>query len=226
MEEDTKKCIKDYNKAYYEANKEKLLARHNTWNNANKERVKKNEKAWREANKDKIKIVRALYLERNKAKIRIKRKIYYEANKKRILAKAKAWVASNKKKAAIYYSAWHKQKRRIDIKFRLGRNMSKAVSESLRENRNGRSWETIIGYTLNDLRKHLEKQFVNGMTWENYGEWHIEHKIPISVHNFTKVGHQDFKKCWALSNLQPMWAKENLSKGTKIDKHFQPSLLI
>ena len=64
------------------------------------------------------------------------------------------------------------------------------------------------------------------MTWENYGKWHLEHKIPISVHNFTRSGHEDFKRCWALKNLQPMWAIENFEKHDKLTKHFQPSLLI
>lgn len=66
------------------------------------------------------------------------------------------------------------------------------------------------------------------MTWEKYleGKIHIDHKTPKTVFNFTQPEHEDFKRCWALSNLQPMWANENWSKGTKLTKHFQPSLLL
>ena len=64
------------------------------------------------------------------------------------------------------------------------------------------------------------------MIWGNYGDWHIDHKIPISAFNFTKPEHEDFKRCWALSNLQPLWAKDNISKNAKLEKHFQPSLAI
>ncbi|GAG90799.1 unnamed protein product, partial [marine sediment metagenome] len=60
------------------------------------------------------------------------------------------------------------------------------------------------------------------MTWKNQGKWHLEHKVPVSAFNFSSSDHIDFKRCWALSNLQPMWAKENLSKSAKIDKPFQP----
>lgn len=69
---------------------------------------------------------------------------------------------------------------------------------------------------------------IDGMTWGNYGinGWTIDHKIPISVFNFTSSDHEDFKRCWALSNLQPLWAYDNISKGAKLTKHFQPSLLI
>jgi hypothetical protein len=54
------------------------------------------------------------------------------------------------------------------------------------------------------------------MTWENYGKWHIDHKRPIASFNFTSYEDPEFKECWALNNLQPMWAKENMSKGNKI----------
>ncbi len=91
-------------------------------------------------------------------------------------------------------------------------------------NKNGQHWEDLVGYPLADLMKHLEKQFANGMTWENYGKWHIDHIIPISAFNFTLPKHLDFRKCWALKNLQPMWAKDNKEKQNKLSQDFQPSL--
>ena len=89
-----------------------------------------------------------------------------------------------------------------------------------------RGWESLVGYTIKDLIKHLQKQFTGGMTWNNYGKWHIDHIIPVSAFNFTSTDGFDFKRCWALSNLQPLWAKENMSKHTDILKPFQPSLKI
>lgn len=104
--------------------------------------------------------------------------------------------------------------------------MSSAIKQALRKGKNGRYWESLVGYTLNDVKKHIEKRFKDGMTWESFlkGEIHIDHKIPISLFNFSKPEHPDFKKCWALSNLQPLWAKDNILKGNKIEKPFQPSL--
>jgi 5-methylcytosine-specific restriction endonuclease McrA len=64
------------------------------------------------------------------------------------------------------------------------------------------------------------------MTWKNYGkEWQIDHIIPISAFNFTSFKHIDFKKCWSLRNLRPLWSQENNSKSNKLDKSFQPSFL-
>jgi len=56
-------------------------------------------------------------------------------------------------------------------------------------------------------------------------KWHIDHIIPVSAFNFTKPEHIDFNKCWALSNLQPLWAEENLSKHKKLKEAFQPSFM-
>jgi hypothetical protein len=62
---------------------------------------------------------------------------------------------------------------------------------------------------------HLEKQFTKGMTWDNYGEWHVDHIRPMSSFNFTSVDDPEFKECWALCNLQPLWELDNLSKGSE-----------
>ncbi len=105
----------------------------------------------------------------------------------------------------------------------LSMNISTAIWASLKGNKGGH-WETLVGYNLEQLKKHLEKQFQPGMTWDNYGEWHIDHKIPKSVFNFSKPEHMDFKRCWALKNLQPMWKNENLSKYNKLSIQFQPNM--
>ena len=62
----------------------------------------------------------------------------------------------------------------------------------------------------------LEKQFINGMTWDNYGEWHVDHKLPITYFNFNEVGDEEFLKCWGLDNLQPMWGEENIKKSNRV----------
>jgi hypothetical protein len=74
----------------------------------------------------------------------------------------------------------------------------------------------LVGYDVIELKRHLEEQFVDGMSWENYGEWHIDHIKPLSSFNITDINSDEFKKCWSLSNLQPLWAKDNLKKYNKI----------
>lgn len=116
-----------------------------------------------------------------------------------------------------------RDRRKIDPKFKLKCNVSSSICQSLKRNKSSKSnctWEKLVGYTLNQLKKHLEKLFQPGMTWENYGSWHIDHKLPVVVFNFSSPSHKDFKRCWDLSNLQPMWALENKKKNAKILKEY------
>lgn len=119
------------------------------------------------------------------------------------------------------------ERRRYREKYSFSINFSKQIGRSLMNGKSGNSWKRLVGYTVSDLKSHLEKQFHNGMTWANYGVygWHIDHKIPITAFNLKTYETIDFKKCWALDNLQPLWAKENISKSNKLEKPFQPSLI-
>jgi hypothetical protein len=101
----------------------------------------------------------------------------------------------------------------------LRTNLSSAIRIRLnnRYSRKGESYLKKLGYTLQELKQHLEDQFQPGMSWDNYGKhgWHIDHRIPDSWFNYSSIHDEDFKKSWALSNLQPKWAKDNLSKGAR-----------
>ena len=81
----------------------------------------------------------------------------------------------------------------------------------------GRTFE-LLGYTGKELYDHLESQFTDGMSWENMGEWHIDHIRPVASFNFDSTDHPEFKKCWSLDNLQPLWAADNLVKSDKWDE--------
>ena len=104
--------------------------------------------------------------------------------------------------------------------------MSRVIRRSLKGNKSGRQWESLVGYTLKDLIKHLKKSMPQGYDWNDYikGALEVDHKIPISVFNYTKPEHQDFKRCWALSNLQLLLKEKNRTKKAKLYKPFQPAL--
>ena len=104
---------------------------------------------------------------------------------------------------------------------KLQNNIAHGVRRSLRsiKQRKTNKTFTLLGYTKNELTIHLESHFTeeNGYTWDNMGEWHIDHIRPVSSFDFDSTDHPDFKKCWALDNLQPLWASDNCSKGAKWD---------
>ena len=111
-----------------------------------------------------------------------------------------------------------------DPVFRLSRRVKAAVHLSLTNRIKHHKWEQLLGWTTTELKAHLEKRFEPWMSWDNYGEWHIDHIIPIAAFNYESPYDIDFKRCWALSNLRPLEARENLSKGARLESAYQPAL--
>jgi len=164
-------------------------------------------------NIEKCKISVIDYYRRNTQKIRDRGKRYYQTNRESIREYQKQYSKKQKEKQRCR-RRWHKQM--LDPGFRLGHSISTQIYHALKRKKGGWSWEQLVGYTLGDLMKHLENKFQDNMTWENYGQWHIDHIIPISAFNFKSPVDIDFKKCWALTNLQPLWAVDNLRKGATL----------
>jgi hypothetical protein len=153
-----------------------------------KKRKSKNHKKWSEQNKEHLSKYLKEYREKNVDKIR-KTKRDYERNRK-----------AN------------------DPLYKLISNFRTAIYQVLKENRvdKNQSYFDVLQYTPEQLIVHLEKQFTERITWENYGEWHVDHKQPISSFNIQEMGDSEFMKCWSLENLQPMWGEENIRKSNKI----------
>jgi len=109
-----------------------------------------------------------------------------------------------------YKKTWRK---RTDIK--LHRLVMGYIKKALDVSTRSKTVFSKLGYSVEDLKLHIEKQFKDDMSWDNYGQWHIDHIIPRSWTPYTSIEDENFLKCWALSNLQPLWAKENLSKQNR-----------
>jgi len=187
--DDIKKYEKNRHKVYYKENKQKLLEYRKQWQKDNKEHIK-------QYHKNRIEITRK-YNKDNTEKIKLNLRKFYKRN-------------------PYYRKLRYRNIISKDIKCRLNHALSGGMANSLRDGKNGKSWEKIIGYTLRDLMNHLEQLFKAGMSFDNYGKWHIDHIIPRSLWKFKSYNCKEFKQCWALANLQPLWAFDNLSKGNRI----------
>ena len=117
-----------------------------------------------------------------------------------------------------------KVKERSNPVARLDRNVSELVRIALKRNKLG--WRASVGWTIGELKAHIEKYFRFGMTWENYGKWHLDHIKPRSLFTYNSPHDAEFKECWALNNLQPLWASENLSKNDTYPCPYHDNLLV
>ena len=165
-------------------------------------------KNWRLENKERVKISSYEYRKYNLGKILEWKRQHSEV------------IREYNRKATV--------KRRSTCKGKLDHNISNLIYLSLKKgSKQSRHWEDLVGYTINQLKEHLEEKFISEMNWDNQGRyWHIDHKIPISAFNFSCPEDIDFRRCWALSNLQPLEARKNISKGCRLVIPFQPSLQI
>ena len=121
---------------------------------------------------------------------------------------------------------------KVQEKRKLRSRISRAIRGNLKgRGKDGRTWQSLVGYSYKQLVNRLKATLPGGYEWERDfinggGILHIDHIIPVAAFNFTKPEHIDFKKCWALKNLRLIPAKENLKKNAKLKKPHQPSLLI
>ena len=210
--EENKEKMKEYSKRYYEENKEKLKEYQKSEHirEKNKERCKK----YREENLDAL---REYDRERSKnGKKKESNKRYREKNKEKLSQMKKEWAQKNKDRINERRKEYRK-----DPFQKINLYISNAIREHLRDNdllKENRRWESLVGYTAAQLMVWLESKFTNEMTWDNYGSyWHIDHIRPKSWFHFDSYDDEDFKKCWALENLQPLDAKTNISKNNKYE---------
>lgn len=113
------------------------------------------------------------------------------------------------------YFEYKTQYKMSDVQKRIQRNMRASINHYIR-NKCKNKWEAILGYTAEQLLKHLKRKFLPKMCWDNYGEkWHIDHIIPASNFKFDSIHDEQVRECWSLKNLRPFWIKDNIRKSNK-----------
>lgn len=158
-------------------------------------------KSWRKRNRDIKSKKDKEYQELNKESISINKKQYYLKNREKLI-----------KNSSTYKS----KRRKEDILYNLKDKLRTQISVNLikRKYKKSKTTEDLLGTDIDTVKKYLESLFKDDMNWENHGTygWHIDHKIPLA----SAKNQEDVYKLFHYLNLQPLWCKENLSKGSKI----------
>jgi len=208
--------IKEQRNAYLEANKDKIkLQKEVYWEN-NKEKLNLKNKAYNKDNKHKIKVYRKNWAEDNKEKLKIHQKTYLEANKDKIKLQKKAYYEFNREKLRFQKNNYSKNRKKTDIQFKLSCNLRSRLHSAINGNFKAGSAVRDLGCTIEELKQHLESKFQPGMTWDNWSDvgWHIDHIKPLA--SFDLTDRKQFLEACHYTNLQPLWAKDNLIKSDKL----------
>jgi len=162
------------------------------------------------------------YRDTNRDVLNAKNREYYQRNKDKVNQRTKKYKKDNIDKFREYQAKYCRNKRKTDICYKLNARMSGLIRHGLKSGKAGRkagrSWLSMVSYNVTQLKQHLEKQFTEGMTWEKFmnREIHIDHIIPRSFFVFKDERDVEFKMCWRLENLQPLWGNENQIKSCKL----------
>jgi hypothetical protein len=185
------------NKKSYIKNKDKRLEKGKVYREENKNKRKEYDKKYREENKNKISIVNKRWREENKETVKKNKRDYYLNNKEYI----------NK-----YMSNYNKEYHKLNPHIRAWRSTLKESLKRLGKKKEGYSID-LLGYSALELKEHIESLFTDGMSWDNYGDWHIDHIKPVS--SFDQDSNPSIVN--ALTNLQPLWATTREITGVIYD---------
>ena len=167
------------------------------------------------------------YDKKNKDSKREYNKKYYQEDIVAQRERVRKYYKNNKESRSIYNKKWHKENRvwmseynrkkyRNDPNFRILTNMRNRLNHALNGELKQESAKKLLGCTVEYALIHLESQFVEGMTWGNHGYrgWHVDHIIPCASYDMTDPEQQ--RQCFHYTNLQPLWAEDNLRKSDKM----------
>ncbi|MFA7219280.1 MAG: hypothetical protein WC119_02090 [Synergistaceae bacterium] len=196
-------------KKYREKNKDKKKEIDRTYREAHKDEIKEYSIEYRRTHKEKIRENNKRFAKTEKRKT-YERK-YYGNNKGSISEYGKKYREDNKDKINKYF----RDKRANDLDYRIRKNMQSRIQTVVKRMGAIKSDTTanLIGCSMPRFISWLESKFKEGMAWDNYGEWHIDHIKPCAVFDLTQPSEQ--KECFHYSNLRPLWARENLSKNSR-----------
>lgn len=213
-------------KNYYQKNREIQLLKCKTWRENNKEHKAKTDKEYLLKNRERLLEYKKDYYQKNKKHLSEIGKNYRKEkadeireyrlkNRDRILKRKRDWSRENIKHVLQYA----KNKRDTDIQYKIRNSIRNRINSAIvyQKTTKHSSSLKLLGCSIQNAKEHIEKQFKEGMTWDNYGHktWHIDHIIPCAAFDLTDPEQQ--KKCFHYTNLQPLWWHENLSKGAKMN---------
>ncbi len=211
----------------------KRNARAAEWRRNNKDKVAAANKKWREANPERAREFQKSWQQRNQDHVRQKRKEYYDNNKElyadhgikrreRNPGSDKKYYERRKENRPGEIARYARHRLATDLNFKIKVYLRNRVRAAMLAGSKAGSAVEDLGCTIDQFKAHIASRFADGMSWENYGEWHLDHVVPLA--RFDLTIRDEFLKAAHYTNYQPLWALENLRKGAKLLEPLEPSL--
>jgi hypothetical protein len=197
---------KQYLKQFYLKNREKRLQYNKEWRLKNRERRLQYKKEWYLNNKNYCK---EWHINNRERRLQYNKEYNLKNKEKR-----KQWRLNNKEKSKKYQNKYYKKKIKIDPNYKLIKNMRTRIWFALKRKYKSKSTIKLLGCSVKECWQHLKSKFQPGMTKENYGQWHVDHIIPCASFDLKCPVQQ--MACFHYTNLQPLWAADNIRKKDKI----------
>ena len=178
----------------------------------NKQTISKQAKQWAFDNQKRLKEYKHNWYKLNKKRTSVQRREYRASRAYEKATYDKIYRAHNRDRINLYI----RNKKKKDIMYRLRCKLRSRIQKALKKNWKSGSSIDLLGCSIEKYKSYLESLFQIGMTWNNQGKWHIDHKRPISSFNLINSSQQ--RKCFNYKNTQPLWQRENLAKGDKYDR--------
>lgn len=171
-------------------------------------------KEWRNANPDKVNTITKKWRSNNKEKIKRYSLNQYYKNTDEAKERNRKYKAKNKQKVNENNKSYYHRKYKIDPCFKIKITLRNRFFKLVKGINKTNSVLELLGCSIEFFKGYIEKKFKKGMSWDNHGEWHIDHIKPCASFDLTKYSEQ--QKCFHYSNLQPLWALDNIKKSDNI----------
>lgn len=228
LSSECKPCVSEYNKAYREKKILEFGSANAYYKHSKRNHIGRKPNFDKHGGKDEY--YKMFYVKYQKGKTEKTAKAWRERNKEAISIKKKAYRELNKGRYSELYKNWSIRKRRGVRRFGMAMSNSEYLKAIFKENPEvklrhlarihlnryikGRfdSYELVVGCSTSYFKQYIESLFLDGMSWDNHGEWHFDHIVPLS----SAKTEDELLLLNKYTNIQPLWAKDNLAKGKRI----------
>lgn len=200
---------KAYQREYRKTRREQIAALQREYYETHREQIAAQKREYRKTHREQIAARKREHYVKNREPVVAYQREYYETHREQIAARKREYCAKNRERLTEYF----RQKFASDPAYRLGVNLRSRLNVAVRNGYRAGSAVRDLGCSIEEFKAYIEGLFLPGMSWDNWGEWHLDHIEPLA--SFDLSDREQFLAACHFTNLQPLWAADNIRKGAR-----------